>query len=87
MSATELATATFEKKPVLKACVVPKVKGKRLKAAKHALKTHHCRLGKVRHAFSKKVKKGHVISQKPKPHKRLKHKAKVNLVVSKGRRR
>jgi beta-lactam-binding protein with PASTA domain len=30
------------------------------------------------------VKKGHVISQKPKPGRRLKHGAKVNLVVSRG---
>jgi beta-lactam-binding protein with PASTA domain len=64
---------------------VPKVVGKSLSAAKHAIKAHHCSTGKIRHAFSTRVKKGHVISQKPKPHKRLNHGAKVNLVVSKGR--
>jgi hypothetical protein len=77
-------TATFSLIP--KTCVVPKVKGKTLSAAKRAIKAHHCSAGRVRHAASRKVKKGHVISQKPKPGSRLKHGAKVNLVVSKGRR-
>jgi serine/threonine-protein kinase len=65
--------------------VVPKVKGKTLKAAKRAIRSHHCAVGKVKNAASRTVKKGHVISQKPKPGKRLSRGAKVNLVVSKGR--
>jgi hypothetical protein len=68
-----------------KPCVVPKLKGKTLKAVKRQLKSHSCRLGKVKHAASRTVKKGGVISQKPKAGKRLKHGAKVNLVVSRGR--
>jgi hypothetical protein len=72
--------------PPLKPCLVPNVKGKTLGKAKSAMKTHYCRVGKINHAFSSKVKKGHVISQKPKAHKRLKHGAKVNLVLSRGRR-
>jgi PASTA domain-containing protein len=44
-------------------------------------------VGAIRRSFSKKVKKGRVISQKPKPHTRLAHGAKVNLVVSKGKHR
>jgi serine/threonine-protein kinase len=66
-------------------CRVPKVKGKTLAAAKRAIKSHNCRVGKIKHAASRTVKKGHVISQKPKPGSRLRHGAKVNLVVSKGR--
>jgi hypothetical protein len=66
-------------------CVVPNVKGKTLKAAKRALKAHNCSLGKVKHSFAAEVRNGRVISQKPKPHKRLPHGAKVNLVVSKGK--
>ena len=84
-SATSV-TATFTLKPTSKPCVVPKVKGKSLSAAKRSIKTHNCSVGKIKHATSRTVKKGHVISQKPKPGKRLKHGAKVNLVVSKGRR-
>jgi hypothetical protein len=81
MTAARSVQASF-----LRNCLVPKVKGKRLKAAKRALERHDCRVGKIKHAFSAKVKKGHVISQKPKPHKRLKHGAEVNLVVSKGKK-
>jgi hypothetical protein len=70
----------------VKDCVVPKLKGKRLKAAKRAIKAHDCSVGKIKRAFSTKVKNGRVISQKPKPHKRLKHGAKVNVLISKGNR-
>jgi beta-lactam-binding protein with PASTA domain len=76
-------TAAFTKLP--KKCVVPKLKGKSVKAAEHAIKTHDCRVGTVRRAFSRKVRKGHVISQNPRPSKRLAHGARINLVVSKGR--
>jgi hypothetical protein len=65
-------------------CVVPKVKGKTLAAAKRAIKSRHCRVGTIKRATSRTVKKGHVISQKPRPGRRLRHGAKVNLVVSKG---
>jgi hypothetical protein len=67
-------------------CVVPKLKGKTLKAAKRALRTHFCSLGKVKHAFSTRVRKGRVISQKPKSGRHLKHGTKVRLIISKGRR-
>jgi hypothetical protein len=72
--------ATF----VLRPCVVPKVVGKTLKAAKTALKKSFCSVGKVRTAASPRVKKGHVISQRPRPHKKLEQHARVNLVLSKG---
>jgi PASTA domain/Divergent InlB B-repeat domain len=69
----------------VKDCYVPKVKGKRLSAAKRAIRAHGCALGKIKHAASKTVKKNYVISQKPKPGRRLKHGAKVKLVVSSGK--
>ncbi len=82
MTTAQSVTASF-----VKDCVVPKLKGKRLKAAKRAIKTHECRVGRIRHAFSTKVKKGRVISQKPKPHKLLTRGARVKLVVSRGKKR
>jgi PASTA domain/Divergent InlB B-repeat domain len=88
MNSDTTVTASFIP-PIVPAplrCIVPKVKGKTLKAAKRAIKSHHCSVGKIRHAASRRVKKGHVISQKPKPGKHLRRGAKVNLVVSKGRR-
>jgi alpha-tubulin suppressor-like RCC1 family protein len=69
-----------------KACVVPKVKGRGLRAAKRAIRRHNCSVGRIKRAASRRVRKGHVVSQKPKPGKRLKRGAKVRLVVSKGRR-
>jgi beta-lactam-binding protein with PASTA domain len=79
-------TAFFSHSPLpAPKCVVPKVKGKTLAAAKRAIKSRHCSVGKIKRASSRKVKKGHVISQKPRPGSRLKRGAKVNLVVSRGR--
>jgi hypothetical protein len=69
---------------VLQPCVVPNLKGKTLKAAKRAIKKAFCSVGRVKMVASSKVKKGRVISQKPKPGKRVKQHSKVNLVVSKG---
>jgi beta-lactam-binding protein with PASTA domain len=82
-----MTAATSVEAFFLKDCAVPKLKGKGLRAAKRALKAHDCSVGKIGRAFSKHVKKGHVISQKPKPHKLLRHGAKVRLTVSKGRKR
>ena len=71
----------------VRACVVPNVKGKRLKVARRAIEAHGCRVGKIEHAFSEKVTRGHVTAQKPRPGRRLRKGSKVNLVVSRGRRR
>jgi hypothetical protein len=67
-------------------CLVPKVTGKTLAAAEHEIKAHNCRVGRITRAFSATVKSGRVLSQTPKAHQRLRHGAKVNLVVSQGRK-
>jgi hypothetical protein len=79
-----IATASQLKPPTR--CTVPKVVGKRLGAAKSALKQRHCRTGKVGYAHSGKIKKGIVISQSRRPGRVLPANSKVNLVVSRGRR-
>jgi uncharacterized delta-60 repeat protein len=81
MSAARSVTATFK---VL--CVVPKLKGKTLRAAKRVIRKAHCSPGKLTKAFSRKVKKGRVIKQSPKPGKKLAAGAKVKLKVSKGKK-
>ena len=63
-------------------CRVPKLKGKTLKAAKKALKKAHCGVGKVTRKRSKAVRKGRVISSKPKAGKKLARGAKVALTVA-----
>jgi eukaryotic-like serine/threonine-protein kinase len=68
-------------------CTVPRVTGKTLPAAERAIARADCRVGKIRRAYSMSVKRGRVISQKPKPGTVLPKRGKVNLVVSRGRRR
>jgi beta-lactam-binding protein with PASTA domain len=61
--------------------------GKTLAKAKASIKSHHCKTGKVTKKASTSKKKGKVLSQKPKPGKKLANGGKVNLTVGKGGRR
>jgi FG-GAP-like repeat/PASTA domain len=67
-------------------CNVQGVVGMTPTAAKRELARVNCRAGKVSRASSKRVKKGRVISQKPRFGAVLRGGSKVNLVVSRGRR-
>jgi len=73
--------------PALPGCTVPNVRGRTLAAARSALAASSCRTGTVKRAYSAKVKAGRVISQKPVAGKALPRGSKVDLVVSRGRRR
>ena len=71
-------------------CTVQDVWRQTVPAAKRTLARANCRVGKIRRAYSgaySKVKRGGVISQKPNFGAVLPGGAKVNLVVSLGRRR
>jgi uncharacterized delta-60 repeat protein len=68
-------------------CVVPNVRRKALSAARASLTKALCKVGTVKRTYSVSVKTGRVISQRPAPRTRLAELAKVNLVVSRGRRR
>jgi hypothetical protein len=67
-------------------CAVQDVRRNTFLVAKRTLARAHCRVGRVRRTYSR-VKAGRVISQKPTFGAVLPKGAKVNLVVSKGRRR
>jgi len=67
-------------------CVVPRVKGKTLAAAKRRIRVAHCSVGSIKRTYSR-TRKGLVISQKPAPGKKLAAGAKVRLVVSKGKKK
>ena len=67
-------------------CTVQNVNGKTLPAAKRTIARANCRVGKIRRAYSKRITRGRVISQKPRPGTVLPGGGKVNLVVSRGRR-
>jgi hypothetical protein len=66
------------------ACVVPYVVGKPLAKAKTRIVYAHCRVGTVTRVPSRK-KKQTVVGESPRPGKRLKKGARVNLKVSHGR--
>jgi hypothetical protein len=68
-------------------CNVQNVLGMTLPAAKHTLSRINCRVGKVGHAYSKSIKRGRVISEKPGFGAVLRKGGKVDLVVSRGRKR
>jgi len=68
-------------------CVVPRVVGMTLAAARAAIARSHCRTGKVTRARSTTVRTGSVLSQRPKAGTLLPNGGRVNLVVSRGRRR
>jgi PASTA domain len=68
--------------PTATTCVVPRLVGKSLRAARRALARRHCRMGRVRSVRSRRV--GVVLAQKPRAGMRLPRGSRVNLVV--GRR-
>ena len=76
-------TATFVKNPPK--CLVPKVARDRLETAKRAVVAAHCAVGAISRATSKRVKKGRVISQKPRAGGVYRRGKKINLLVSTGR--
>jgi hypothetical protein len=67
-------------------CTVQYVEGMTLSAAKRTIARANCRVGKVRRAYSRTVKRGRVISEKPVALTVLPNRSKVNLVVSRGRK-
>ena len=67
-------------------CTVQDVRRQTLPAARRMIARADCRVGKIRRAYSKTVRKGRVISQKPGFGAVLPGGGKVNLVVSRGRR-
>jgi len=81
-------TATFSKKPPPPPlrCVVPSLKGKTIAGARTALKKARCALGRITYAYSK-MKKGHVIAQRPATRTIRPRGSRVQIVVSYGPKR
>lgn len=68
-------------------CVVPNVRGKSLAQARRMLRAKRCALGRVTRAYSSSVGLGKIIRQNRRPAARLPRGTRVNVVVSRGRRR
>jgi Pro-kumamolisin, activation domain/IPT/TIG domain/PASTA domain/Divergent InlB B-repeat domain len=78
------AALTVTAKFTLRPCVVPNVTGKSLAAARDALRSRFCSVGRIAHVVSTGVPLGHVVSQSPRPGRHLRHNGKVSLAVSVG---
>jgi beta-lactam-binding protein with PASTA domain len=81
------ATSVARRIVIAEPCVVPRVVGMTLAAARAAIARSHCRTGKVTRARSTTVRTGRVLSQRPGAGTLLPNGGRVNLVVSRGRRR
>lgn len=68
-------------------CTVPRLRGMTLAGAKRSLAKQGCAVGRVTKAYSKRVKRGRVVQQRPGPGLRLRRGTKVAVVLSRGRRR
>ena len=67
-------------------CNVQYVRRRTLAEAMRVLARVNCRVGRVRHTYSKTGKRGRVISQNPNFGTVLRGGGKVNLIVSRGRK-
>lgn len=67
-------------------CVVPRLRGRTLAVARDALARTACALAPLRRAFSGKVRKGRIVSQRPAPGAVQPAGAPIRLVVSRGKR-
>ena len=70
---------------VRRLCVVPRLVGRRLGAARTAIRNVDCRLGAIRYARTGRGKVGRVVSQRPAAGKIRPRGTRVNLVVGKPR--
>jgi hypothetical protein len=64
-------------------CVVPKLKGRKLKAARKSLKKADCGVGKITRRHGRSSRRGRVVGQRPKAGTHEPAGAKVDLVVGK----
>lgn len=71
--------------PPVPHCKVPKLVGRGLTPARHAIRAAHCSVGRVRYANSKRAR-GKVVAQTPRAGRTFAVGTRVNLLVSRGRR-
>jgi PASTA domain/F5/8 type C domain len=83
-SATAVSALTT---PVPYQCIVPNLKRRTVRAARRQLTASHCRLGSAKRHYSSRVARGRIISQRPGRGTELADRAKVSVIVSRGRRR
>jgi hypothetical protein len=72
---------TASQPPAATQCIVPKLRGKKLGAAKIALRKAQCRVGKIKRVRSTRKHRNRVLSQNPKPGTHLRKGSRVALKV------
>jgi hypothetical protein len=80
-------TTAVVRLPAVRRCVVPNVKRKTAVAARRAIRRAGCTTGRIRRSYSASVGSGRVVSQSPRPGARRAASARVDLVLSKGKKR
>jgi hypothetical protein len=75
-------TFAYEAPPAAPKCVVPKLRGKKLSAARKALRKAQCKTGKVKKLKGARVGSGKVSRQSAKPGAKLPAGTKVNLTLA-----
>jgi FG-GAP-like repeat/PASTA domain len=84
-TATVMLNGVDAPQPVV--CLVPGVARRTLAVARRLVAAANCRVGSVRRKYSKRVRRGRVISVSPQPRTRAPVDTAVTLLVSKGRKR
>jgi hypothetical protein len=85
-SAQSDSTATV-RRAVVRRCVVPNVKGKPAATARRAIRRAGCSPGRTRKTHSGSVRAGRVVAQSPRAGARRAAGTRVDLVLSKGKKR
>lgn len=87
ISYLNVGSLTFGTTPPVQTCAIPDVRGKSLAAAKTLIVSRHCAVGTIKYAYSSKLSKGWVISQRPGSSTKILAKGtKIALVVSRGKK-
>ena len=73
--------------PAQARCVVPNVRGRTVARARRLLTSRRCRLGRVTRTYSARMGRGKILRQSRRPGARFPRGTRVNVVVSRGRRR
>jgi subtilisin family serine protease len=80
------ATPQPMRRPALVRCVVPRVTGRTVAAARRLLAARHCTLGRTTRAYFT-GRRGRIVRQSRRPGAHLRSGARIHVIVSRGRRR
>jgi hypothetical protein len=86
-TSTPVSSSAFTDALRVARCAVPDVRKRTVTKARAMLSARRCRLGRVTRAYSAEIGRGRIIGQGRRPGARLPRGTRVNVAVSRGRRR